>query len=486
LPAPLRITAKDGKVETTSGLLEGEDTKVSFQFHGRVDGSEFDNSLTGVASLKILEFLTPLIEEAHGRMRLNLGVTGDVRNAAFKGNIGVEDGMLRLGGLDEPAEGLDAQLDVSGSHVTIKKLSGQLGGGTVTAKGGMDLYLNRAPHFAVDLDFANNRVKFPYVTFAEVSFANLNFSGNAPPYLFSGTAHFKKVMMRDNFDLSRSQKGLQNAKYLPEKVAGTKSFYEVRIQGVADSGIFVDNDLLNAEFQGEITLLNNFEFPKVVGRADLVRGKLLFHSTTFALDNAFIRLPNPEVFQPQFFIQGMANVDVYRVNIIASGSVERPKITLSSYPALSQEDIVSLLAFGYRGEDTKHVSGSDTSAITYSEVGSILMEQLQLSQNLQSKGVRVSVSPAVIDSEATLIRPNSEVTAAPKVSLQSQVLKNLDATIGGTVGASQGQAMDAKLEYHLSRRASVRGIYEQSATGIDANDIENSYGADLRFRWEFK
>ena len=99
---------------------------------------------------------------------------------------------------------------------------------------------------------------------------------------------------------------------------------------------------------------------------------------------------------------------------------------------------------------------------------------------------KITVSPTVTDNEASLVRPNSAVTAAPKVSMQSQVLKNLDATLGGTVGAVQGQSMDAQLEYHLSRRASVRGIYEQSNMGIEVTDTQNSYGADFRFRWEFK
>ncbi|MGZ3720931.1 MAG: translocation/assembly module TamB domain-containing protein, partial [Bdellovibrionota bacterium] len=485
--SPVKITAENGLMDSANGVLEGEDSHLAFHFRGRVNGTALDNSVKGSASLKLLEFITPLIEEARGRMRVELAVTGDVRNASFRGGINMEDGMIRVGGLDAPVDGLSAQISLANSHLSIDKLNGQLGGGDVSATGGMDLYLNRPPRFAIDLNLSNNRIKFPFVTYAEFANANLNFSGNAPPYLFSGEAHVKKVLMRNNFDISNGQKGLQNAKYLPEKVAGAKSFYEVRIRAIADSGIFVDNNLLNAEFKGEATLMNNFEFPQIVGRAELIRGKLLFRSNAFTLDYASIKVPNREVFDPQFQISGQSTVDIYRINLYAAGTVDRKKITLSSYPALPQEDIVSLLAFGYRGEDTRHVNGNDTSAITYSEVGSILMEQLQLSQNLQSKGLKVTVAPAVNDTEASLIKPNSAVTAAPKVYVQSQVVKNLEATLGGTVGAAQGgQSMDAKVEYRLSHRSSVRGIYEQSASGIDAGDTKNSYGADLRFRWEFK
>jgi hypothetical protein len=72
------------------------------------------------------------------------------------------------------------------------------------------------------------------------------------------------------------------------------------------------------------------------------------------------------------------------------------------------------------------------------------------------------------------------------VYVQSQVAKNLEAVLGGTVGAAAGQSMDAKLEYRLGRRASMRGIYEQSSSGLDATDTKHSYGADLKFRWGFK
>ncbi len=481
------ITALNGFMESGQGMLEGEDTRIGFRFRGRVDGSKLDNSVRGAASLKVLEFVTPLIKEARGHMRVDVAVTGDLENANFRGNVNMEEGMLRIEGLDASVDNLEAHLKLEDSHLKIDSLTGQLGGGTMQVSGGMNLYLNRPPKFGIDLYLANNRIKFYPVNFAEISDGKLNFSGEAPPYLFSGTVRAKKVMMHNNFDLSRGQKGLQNAKYLPEKVAGVKSFYEVRILGLADSGIFVDNNLLNAEFRGEVKLMNNFEFPEIVGHADLVRGKLLFRNTFFTLDHASLQVPNPDVFNPQFLITGSANLDSYRINILASGTVDRPKITLSSYPALPQEDIVSLLAFGYRGEDARKVNPNDTSAITYSEMGSILLEQLQLSQSLQSKGLRVTVAPAVIDPEASIIRPNSSATAAPKVYVQSQVMKNLEAVLGGTVGAAAGQSMDAKLEYRLGQRASMRGVYEQSSSGLDATETKNnSYGADLKFRWEFK
>ena len=483
--SPVEVKAVDGMLESSRGVLEGENSRIAFQFRGRANGEALDNSIRGSASLKLLEFITPLVEEARGSMRLDIALTGDIRNGSFRGGINIDESMLRVSGLDAPVDNLEASLRLNDSRVSIESFTGQLGGGTVQASGGVDLYLNRPPRFNIDLYLANNRLKFFPVTFAEISDAKLSFTGDSPPYLFSGTARAKRVMMRNNFDLGK-QKSLQNARYLPDKVAGVKAFYEVRIRGVADGGIFVENNLLNAEFRGEVTLMNNFEFPQAVGRADLVRGRLLVRNNAFTLDHAQIRLPNPDVFEPLFSISGTTNVDAYRINIFAAGTPDRPKITLSSNPPLPQEDIASLLAFGYRGEDTRKINPNDSTAITYSEVGSILLEQLQLSQNLQSKGLKVAVAPSVTESETAIIRPNSAATASPKVYLQTQVMKNLEAAFGGTVGATQGQNLDAKLEYRLGRKASVSAVYEQS-TSVDPTEASrSSYGADLKFRWGFR
>jgi hypothetical protein len=488
LDEPARVDVRSGAWRFSGVRLIGEQTRLNLRLAGDFKSSQLDNQFRGDASLKLLELLTPIVEEGRGSMKVDVALTGTVAEPDFRGSLRFSDGFLRFVGLDAPAEGLEAAIDFRGTKVVIEKLAGQLGNGSVQATGGLDLYLDRAPKFYVDLFLAGNRVKFFPVTFAELNDAKLSFTGERQPYLFSGTVRMKRVMMRNNFDLGSGQRARKTTRFLPETVAGKKSFYEVRIKALAEGGAIVDNNLLDAEFKGEVTLLNNFEFPQILARAELVRGRLIFRNSFFVLDHASIRTPSAEVFNPVISIGGVANVDNYRITIFATGTADKPKISFASNPSLPQEDIVSLLAFGYRGEDTKRINPNDTSALTYSEVGSILMEQLQLSQNLQSKGVKFKVVPSLQDSEVNIIRPNSEPsgTAAPKIYLQTQIMKNLEAAFGGTVGASQGQSVDARLELRLGRKATVSAVYEQSPGGLDATETRNSYGGDLKFRWGFR
>lgn len=484
-PGPTQITAQNGRLDTKPISLEGENSKLQVQLSGKVDGTALDNRIKGIASMKLLEFVTPVIEEARGKMDIDLSLQGDSANSRLIGMISLQDGFFRFTGLDAPAEGVNGKIKFNNNRVTLESMAGQLGGGSLQLSGGLNLYLNRAPQFDLDLFLANNRVKFYPVSFAEIADAKISFTGDHPPYLMGGTAHMKRVMMRNNFTVG-SQKGLKNARYLPDKMEGSHALYEMKIRAMADGGIFVENDLLNAEFKGEVTLTNTFEYPQIVMRADLVRGKLIFRNASFVLDHASIRNPNPEIFLPTFSIGGTTNVENYRINIFASGNTEKPKINLSSNPSIPQEDIVSLLAFGYRGEDARKLTTADTNNIAYSEVGSILLDQLQLNQNLQSKGLRVLVVPSLTDTEENIIRPHTAMgQASPKVYVQTQILRNLDASFGGTVGATQGQSVDSRLEYRLSRKASVSAVYEQSP-GLDATEIKNSFGGDLKFRWVFR
>lgn len=466
--------------------VAGEDSRLGIDVDGRVNGENLKITSVGYLPLRTLEFLTPLIEESRGKLELNTSLFGNINDTKFSGSIAIKDGFLRFSGLDAAAENLMGKIKLSNNRAEIDSIVGTMGSGSVRLGGGAELFLNKAPVLNLELTVRDNRVKFYPVSFAEVDEGKLTFTGEQPPYQFAGLVKMRKAVMRNNFD-NGGKKQLRAARYLPTKAGDVKSIYEVKIRAIAEGGILVDNDLLNAEFRGEITLLNNFEFPQIIGRAELVKGKLLFRNTAFTLDHAFVRMPSPEIFDPQFSVGGTATLDAYKINIFASGTMNEPKITLSSSPALAQEDILSLLAFGFRGEDVRYADPGDMSAITYSEVGSALMDQLRINKDLQSKGVRVTVAPSFKKSEKSIVRPNEvgENAAAPKVLVQSEIFKNLDATLGSTFGASQSQELDANLEYRLSKKASLNMVYEQESQ-LEANENKSSYGADLKFRWGFK
>lgn len=485
VPGVISLTANGGMLRFKPFEVVGDDTRFQLDLAARADLSEVNARAKGEADMQFLELITGLIEESKGLLRINAGVSGSKKDLDLFGDFWINNGYVRASGVDAPAEALKGNIHLQGSRATVTSLEGNIGGGSLTGSGYVELFLDRAPVFNLALNMNNNRLKFFPVNYAEFDSARLTLTGDKPPYVFGGSAKVRKMVMRRNFDLSDS-KQIRTSKYLPSIVSGDKGFYEIKIKALAESGMLVQNDLLDAEFRGEVTLLNSFEFPQITGRAELVRGKLLFRNAAFNLDHAVVRLPSPDVFDPQFSIGGQTTVDGYKITIFASGSADNKKITFSSNPSLPQEDILSLLAFGIKGDETKRVSPEDLTAITYTEVGSILLEQLKINKDLQSKGFRLVVTPYVSDNEANIIRPRSvNEAASPKVLVQKKIFSNLDATLGSTFGSSQTQDLEASVEYHLNKRVSVDGVFEQKQT-LEAAEKSSSYGADIKFRWGFK
>lgn len=483
LNQPVAGTIRNGYMSALHPRFTGTDTALAVDAEGAVSGGRFETRLRGTVGLQAITLFTSLIRKASGLARIDASMKGSVSDLKLSGRVDIEKGTLQVQGISPGVEELSGRVLLGGSKARVERLEGKLGQGKVAVDGSVDLYLNRFPVFALGLNLQDNRVRFEPVNLAEIDRGRLTFTGDAPPYVFGGRVKMRKVLLRKNFDIDR--KGLRSAKYLPTESFANFSLYTLRIEAVADDNIFVQNDLFDAEFKGSLLLQNNFEFPRVTGSADLVKGKLLFrNSIPFELDHAVIKQSDPEEINPWFSLGGSATVSSYKVTLFANGYSDDPKISFSSSPGLPQEDILSLLAFGYI--ERRDATTKDPNAVTYTEVGSILLDQLRLNKDLKSRGFNVRVTPIVVEREANIIRPRTvQESTLTKIQVQTQVVRNVDASLGTSVGSAQSQYFDMNVEYHLNDKISVQSVYEQDP-GVDAGETRRSVGGDLKFKWGFK
>ena len=94
--------------------------------------------------------------------------------------------------------------------------------------------------------------------------------------------------------------------------------------------------------------------------------------------------------------------------------------------------------------------------------------------------------------QSTLIAPESAFhpssstaeTVAPKVVVQKEVTKNLNASVGSTVGVGDNQERNVNLEYDLNKHWSVLGTYEDQH-GAQPSQSRTSVGADLKYKLRF-
>ncbi len=476
---------KNGESRGIAINVVGDETDIKGSYGFSRADRMLEYSFNGNGGINGLRLLTPLITRSSGNASVDVSGKFTATNVALRGDVKISDASLVLRGLRPGLENFQGELSFVNDRLVVDRFEGSLGQGRTNIDGYVLFKPDDFPVFNVGMNFRDNKIQFYPVNVAEVESGRLTFVGDKPPYLFSGKVQLRSLLMKQNFDVKKQQ-SIKSAKYMPYKSFGQSGLYTIRIDAEAAKGVLVQNDILDAEFSGKLTLLNNFEFPQVVGRADLVEGRLLFRNTPFELDHAIIRTTNPLDFDPWFSIGGNSLLDSYKITIFASGNSSNPKISLGSSPALPQEEILSLLAFGYIDRAEGQVNPDDLNTITYTEVSSLLLDQLRLNKDLKSRGLSVRVAPEVIQNEANIVRPRAETdSAVPKIIIQTQVIDNIDASLGTTVGSTQSQQFDLNVEYHLNDKVSIQSVYEQEP-GTEAGETRTSFGADLKFKWGFK
>ena len=163
----------------------------------------------------------------------------------------------------------------------------------------------------------------------------------------------------------------------------------------------------------------------------------------------------------------------WRIHMHAHGDTDAPKITFSSDPPLSQEDIVLLLQLG----------------MTRAELDRGLASTLAQTVGLEALSAVTGFDKALrktlpLFDEVRVLSQYSSRTGRPEPTLLvgKRIGDQLRATV--TTGLTQNQEIRSNVEWKLSRGVSVQASYD------NVNDISSSLfgnlGADLRWRLEFE
>ncbi|MBI3543010.1 MAG: translocation/assembly module TamB domain-containing protein [Deltaproteobacteria bacterium] len=219
-------------------------------------------------------------------------------------------------------------------------------------------------------------------------------------------------------------------------------------------------------------------------------GRLLFKDSYFTIQSGNIYFKNPAALDPEFDMAAQTEIKGYKIILVANGSASSPNLNFQSQPPLSQNDIVNLLTLGVTSSGYQSIARENRDAYSRDEMYGLLFQQSGVNKGLQQKlgvKVRVDQSTSLVPENAFRARGNSDVaeSVSPKVVLQKEVTKNLNASLGSTVGLGENQERNVDLEYDFAKHWSVLGTYEDQR-GSQPSQSRTSVGADIKFKLRFK
>ncbi|NBT59899.1 hypothetical protein EBT16_14075, partial [bacterium] len=221
----------------------------------------------------------------------------------------------------------------------------------------------------------------------------LQLTGKGEPYLLSGRLRVDEAVISSL-----------------EAKAGSKPTGEpvlsFDLKADADNQLFVRTDVLDGEFSGDFKVVGNTNKIGLLGKTEVLKGKINFKDTPFEIISGTARFERADEIFPRFSINGRTVVreqkgrayQDYEVNLQALGTPDDYKIRLTSNPPLVEQDLISLLVLGVT---TRGQEGN------YFDLGTAIMGQSPIKSKIQSElGVDIKVQsapgqgPTISDSSA--------------------------------------------------------------------------------------
>lgn len=324
------------------------------------------------ANLSILPFLSKEVSWASGQTQGEITINGTLAQPYLSGSISVKDGVLKLVKLGDPIQKVALDIRFEGDKIVLKTFSGRMGSGSYALTGSARISGLALSDYNFQLGLDKLGVNSKY--FKGPLNGNLVLTSSAGRPKLSGKLSFEHdtidipyVADISNYDLNL---GLD-----VELVAGNK----VR---------FYNSYMYDIWAEGRVKFTGSTKRPIPSGRITAIRGTVSYLRTQFNIKEASADFIQFGSFLPVIKLNSSTKLQNTIVNLNVNGPVSTMEFQLNSEPAMSQQEILSLLTLRSRYfEKQNGSSGSRDSGFGRDEVMSLLDAGLQMRFISEVEGV---------------------------------------------------------------------------------------------------
>ena len=196
---PVLIDYAHGMLAIQRSEIRGTDTDLQFEGNIPVQSTEPASLLLlGTVDLNILRAFAPDLRSS-GQLKFDINSIGQTSNPNFQGKIQIVNANLSMAGAPLGLQNGNGVLTLSNKRVDVTSFQGQMGGGTVTAHGGLVI----RPGIIFDLAASGNGISLLYPRGVRSAIdGDLTLTGNAQTALLRGQIHLDRLSFTPDFDVS--------------------------------------------------------------------------------------------------------------------------------------------------------------------------------------------------------------------------------------------------------------------------------------------
>ena len=454
--APIRLDYANGVLNIPRGAIRG--TFTDLQFEGRVPvvdrAAPVSLLVQGTIGLQLAQMLDPDIA-AGGQLRFDINSFGQRANPDVQGEIRVENASFATGDIPIGLQNGNGVLTLTRDRLDITQFQGTVGGGTLTASGGV-VY---RPLIKMDLALAGKdiRLLYPGGVRAELG-TNLALTGTTEASLLRGQVRIIQLSFTPDFDLQSFMGQLGGGETTPPPAQGFSQNLKLDVGVSSAGGVNLQSRELAIQGTANLRATGTAAQPVILGRVNLSGGDLIFAGNRYILQGGTIDFVNPSMTQPVLNVNVGTTISQYNILMRFWGPADHLHTTYASDPALPPADIINLIATG---------KTTEAQAANPSPPGMLGAESLvasQVSSKVTSRFAKVAgISQLSID---PVLGGNGQNPGA-RIAIQQRVTSKIFVDFATDVTETQDQVI--KLEYQATPKVSVSGTRDQNGGfGFDA------------------
>ncbi|HWG20026.1 MAG TPA: translocation/assembly module TamB domain-containing protein [Terracidiphilus sp.] len=456
--APIHADYKNSVLTLQHSTIKGTDTNLEFQ--GSIPlGSKGPMSLLlrGNIDLQLAQIFNPDIRTS-GDLRFNI----DSHGAALGdigGEIDIVNASYASGDLPVGLQNGNGVLKLTTDRLNIQSFQGTIGGGTVTASGGVAY--RPAIQFNLGMAAKDIRMLYPQGMRESIN-ANIHLAGTTDDAVLGGDVDLANVSFTPAFDLSTFAAQFGGGVASPPSLGITQNI-RLNLGVHSTNNVALVSRTLSIDGSANLRVRGTAANPVILGRVNLIGGDMILNGDRFLLSGGTIQFVNPSETQPVVNITVTTSIQQYNISMRFQGPADQLRTQYTSDPSLPEADIIHLLAFG---ETTEAAANSPATANQMAE--SLVANQV--SSQITGRVAKVagisqlSISPVLGNA--------SNQQAGANITIQQRVTGNLFVTFS-TNTAQSTQTIQG--QYKISPKVSLSATRDPNGGfAVDAL-IKKSY-----------
>jgi autotransporter translocation and assembly factor TamB len=317
--------------------------------------------ITASGNIHSLQALIPTFADLKGQLSLDVSLLGYTYKPKMNGKLSLKKGAFLIPMINLSFQDITANMRFNEQRVSIETLtakdSRKQKAGTLAITGYVDI-----PKEGIEPDInLNGRVRrFLCVNtdfiFCEAS-ANAKLKGMGQNAILSGTLTNENLTIDIETspsstieipfkDIHLNEKEAIKLQKRLKKEKNTPTLFSSNLKVDLNDAVYVKGMGLDSQWGGNINLTGNIVKPVILGAVELKKGILKVFDSQLSLTNGRVSFETKDEIMPFLFIDAERKVQEYQTKMSIHGPANRPKISFSSTPSFSEENVVAYMFFG--------------------------------------------------------------------------------------------------------------------------------------------